>query len=383
MVPGLVDAASPPPVHWSADHVAAITAAPLPAAPLFSTADFARVREDIDIWDAWPLQLADGTPARLGADGGDTLWMALAAPPHPDPDARHGVARIHLLRQRQGAWAHIGPAMPDGFSPGSREWSGSALLDPDSAAVTLYFTATGRRGEAILTFEQRLFQATATLDQAGGYRLIDWRGLRPVVVADPRHYMPSDAGTGTIGSIKAFRDPAYFRDPADGSHHLFFAASLVGSGAAFNGAIGTAAAPAGDREDWRLLPPLIGADGLNNELERPHAVFHAGLYYLFWSTQAHVFAPGGPAGPTGLYGMASPRLAGGWRPLNGTGLVFANPADAPKQAYSWLVLPDLSVTSFVDQWGADAASVSPPRFGASFAPTLHIELDGYTARLAG
>ena len=39
-------------------------------------------------------------------------------------------------------------------------------------------------------------------------------------------------------------------------------------------------------------------------------------------------------------------------PLNGTGLVFANPDTAPKQAYSWLVLPDLQVTSFIDAWAS-------------------------------
>ncbi|HTM96970.1 MAG TPA: glycoside hydrolase family 68 protein, partial [Croceibacterium sp.] len=66
--------------------------------------------------------------------------------------------------------------------------------------------------------------------------------------------------------------------------------------------------------------------------------------------------------------------------LNGTGLVFANPPEAPAQAYSWLVLPDLSVTSFVDNWGREPAE--PRRFGASFAPALHLRLDGANAVLA-
>ena len=145
--------------------------------------------------------------------------------------------------------------------------------------------------------------------------------------------------------------------------------------------VGAAIAHGHEPLRWELLPPLISADGLNNELERPHAIYRGGLYYLFWSTQSHVIDPAGPVGPTGLYGMVSDRLDGGWKPLNGSALVFANPPEAPAQAYSWLVLPDLSVASFVDDWGL-AGRGRPRRFGASFAPELRLELDGADARLA-
>ena len=106
-----------------------------------------------------------------------------------------------------------------------------------------------------------------------------------------------------------------------------------------------------------------------------------GLYYLFWSTQRHVFNPDGPTGPTGLYGMVSDRIDGGWRPLNGTGLVFANPDAAPKQAYSWLVLPDLQVISFIDAWGSDGSDANARRFGATFAPMLRLQVQGDAAGL--
>ena len=117
-------------------------------------------------------------------------------------------------------------------------------------------------------------------------------------------------------------------------------------------------APPDCPDGWRLMPPVLSADGLNNELERPHVVKHGQLHYLFWSTQRHVFNPEGLVGPTGLYGMVSERLGGGWRALNGSGLVFSNPAEAPAQAYSWLVLPDHSVASFVDHWGAVRIAIS-------------------------
>ncbi|OYY89927.1 MAG: glycoside hydrolase 68 family protein [Sphingomonas sp. 28-66-16] len=350
-------------------------------APLICSEHVVRVSPDLDIWDAWPIQDADGTPAML--EGGTVLWMALGAPQFLDPDERHGHARIHLLARSAAGWTHLGPALADGFSPGSREWSGSALLARDRSTLVLFFTATGRRGETTPSFEQRLFRAEATLERDDtAYRLIDWRGLREIIVREPAFYMASDAGSGAVGTIKAYRDPAYFRDPVHGTHHIFFAASLAGSSSAFNGAVGSAVALDDSLEHWAIQPPVIAADTLNNELERPHAIFHQGHYYLFWSTQRHVFNPHGMIGPTGLYGMVSERLGGGWRPLNGTGLVFANPAEAPKQAYSWLVMPDLQVASFVDAWGSDGADANVRRFGATFAPMLRLRLDGDTAGLA-
>ena len=355
---------------WTPEHIRALATVRHDSAPLIGDADVVRIAPDLDIWDAWPVQDADGTPSELA--GGTTLWMALGSPRFADPDERHGHARIHLILRDATGWHPLGPAMPDGFAPGSREWSGSALLAADRRALTLFFTATGRRGEGTLTFEQRLFRADATLD--GAYRLTDWRNLDEFVVRDPAHYMASDAGSGAVGTIKAFRDPAYFCDPRDGRHHVFFAASLAGSASAFNGAVGWATARDDALEQWDIRPPLISADMLNNELERPHVIFHQGLYYLFWSTQRHVFNPDGPTGPTGLYGMVSDRVDGGWRPLNGTGLVFANPDAAPKQAYSWLVLPDLQVTSFIDAWGSDGSDANARRFGATFARMLRLRL---------
>ena len=136
---------------------------------------------------------------------------------------------------------------------------------------------------------------------------------------------------------------------------------------------------------WTLCPPPITADGLNNELERPHIVHHAGRYYCFWSTQQKVFAQPGPAGPNGLYGMVAEAMAGPWLPLNGTGLVFANPAEAPIQAYSWQVLHDLSVISFVDRPGLAQEPVDPGlarrHFGGTPAQPVQLALDGPNARL--
>jgi levansucrase len=364
---------------WTAEQVRRIAAQRGHTAPLIRAGDFARISPEIDLWDAWPVQEKAGNPARL--EDGATLWMALCAPHSEDPDERHGLARIHLFQHDAHGFSHLGPVFPEGFTPGSREWSGSAVLGADGRSLAIYFTAAGVKGEAEQSYTQRLFSARAMLEGANGnYRFGNWHQLEEFVCRDPAWYMATDGGAGSVGTIKAFRDPAFFHDPRSGLHYVFFAASQAGSHSAYNGVIGAAVSAGSEPGDWQVQEPLLSANGLNNELERPHVVLHGGLYYLFWSTQAHVFDPAGPIGPTGLYGMVSDRIERGWQPLNGTGLVFANPPEAPAQAYSWLVLPDLSVISFVDNWGQSADAL-PRRFGASFAPRLRLRLDRSEAML--
>ncbi len=254
------------------------------------------------------------------------------------------------------------------------------MVDAAHRRLTLYFTAAGAAGEAATGFGQRLFVTQATLDEASA---VPGAWSPPVEIVAPAAPYESDmAGGGALGTIKAFRDPYFFRDPADGRDYLLFTASLAASTSAWNGCVGLAER---DGAGWRLASPLIAADGVNNELERPHVVVHAGRTYCFWSTQAKVFAPG-LAAPTGLYGMVAEAFAEPWRPLNGTGLVVANPVAAPHQAYSWLVLSDLRVLSFADMVGAAAAPVDPAaarrHFGGTPAPALRLRLDGDRAVLA-
>jgi levansucrase len=341
----------------------------------------------IDLWDMWPVQLVDGLTARFD---GAILWMVLSAPRLPDPDLRHGIARIRLVLERNGDWIDCGPAMPADRCPGSREWAGSALYDSHSGRVTLFFTAAGHRGEAVPTFAQRLFQASGTLSvTATGASIDQWTPPHESIVADGIDYVVVDQAQGVPGFIKGFRDPAHFRDPADGRDYLLFTASIAGSASAWNGAIGVARARGPGHSDWELLPPLVSADGLNNELERPHIVAREELYYLFWSTQRRVFAPDGPNGPNGLYGMVANHVLGPYRPLNGSGLVAANPVEAPYQTYSWWVTGELDVAAFIEMPGlmVDPA-LSPPdvrraHFGGTPAPRFRIALEGDRAWVVG
>lgn len=373
---------SPVTLKWTAQSLSLLASQAISRAPVLVAGDVRRLSADLDVWDAWPMACARGMPVRWR---GGELWFALAAPAFADPEERHGAARIHHFHRVEGEFFHLGQTFPEGFTPGSREWSGSALYENDE--LTLYFTAAGEYGEAELTFWQRIFASTTRLVEGEeGPAFADWsEPVEQVIPADVFYLSQHDA-SGQLGEIKAFRDPAPWRGMA-GEDYLLFTGSSARHLAQHNGVIGCSRRGPADPEggEFEKLPPLVDASGVNNELERPHIVAHDGLLYLFWSTQAKVFAPGLVA-PTGLYGAVAERLQGPWRLLNGHGLVFANPETEPFQAYSWWVLPDLSVTSFVDYWGVDDAQAQAKpagrgHFGGTFAPFLHLRLEGEVAAL--
>ncbi len=325
----------------------------------------------------WPLQLPDGSIAKV--DGG-SLWMALAAPDRSDPGLRHFEARIRLLHLQNSQWRDLGWALPNAEYAFEREWAGTALLKGQT--VSLFFTAAGRADQPG-GYQQRLFEAHGTLQPDG--HIANWSEPRESVVNSGDHYDLADQQEGEPGKITAFRDPAYFCDPADGQEYLLFTASLAGSKSEYNGAVGIARRSGED--GWELLPPLLHADGVNNELERAHMVARDGRYYLFWVTQAGTFDPAGPVGPTGLYGMVSNQLFGDYEPINGSGLILANPREEPSQTYSWHVTRELLVSSFVDHWGlkgrslANDPQLAAESFGGTPAPFVRLVLDGNRASL--
>ena len=157
---------------------------------------------------------------------GETRTQAIA-----DPGQRHFHARIRLMRLQDGVWSDLGNTLPPAVSPGHAEWAGSCLLHDDGSTVTLFFTAAGSAARAG-GYEQELWAASALAGT--GSLPTGWSQPVPLVRGYAPHYMPADAHEGEAGKIKAFRDPAYFRDPADGSEYLAFTASLAGSPSAFN-----------------------------------------------------------------------------------------------------------------------------------------------------
>ena len=349
------------------------------AIALITAEDAKPILPALDLWDSWPLAHEDGSTATVA---GRQYWFFLSAPRFEDPGQRHNAARIRLASLGADGWRDHGDCLPEELSPGSREWAGSAVLHDDGTSLTLFFTAAGRRGQGH-SFEQRLFAARGRLGRDGPG---DWRDCEEVVRPDGQHYFIANEGEGTPGMIKAFRDPAWFRDPATGQCHLLFTASAGWDDAAFNGVIGIATL-AGDQA-WQLGEPLIEAVGVNNELERPHVVVRDGHYYLLWSTQRRTFDPAVPGGPNGLYAMVADQLRGPYQPVNGSGLIAGNPAEEPTQGYSWWVTGEGEVWSFIDHWGMKGRSFEQhPRllrdqFGGTPAPTFRLAFAGDRVTIA-
>lgn len=362
---------------WKAHQVAQIADQAVATMPLIDANLATRLFDDLVLWDMWPLQTPTGHIADINAG---VLWMALSAPYCGDPARRHFEAKIRLLRFADNQWSDLGPVLPDFDVPYEREWAGTALLD--DGRVSLFFTGAGLK-DTPGGYQQRLFEAHAQLKDDG--QITGWSVPRESLVNTGELYACADQQDGEPGKITAFRDPSYFRDPADGAEYLVFSASLKDSTSHYRGAIGIAKKQT--HGAWKLLPHLLHANGVNNELERAHVVFKDGHYYLFWVTQTFTFNPDGPVGPAGLYGMVAGDLRGLYRPLNGTGLVLANPKQEPYQIYSWHVTADLLVSSFIDHWGTkgeglrDNPALAARSFSGTPAPFVYLFLDGDIASL--
>lgn len=355
---------------WTLEHLRQIAFDRIDRVPAIASASSGNLDSGRVYWDMWPVQDESG---HIASPKGRELWMALTAPDRGNPNLRHFEAKIRLLERLDGTWIDRGNVLPNFDVDYEREWAGSAVAKGDD--ITLYFTAAGTH-ERSGGYQQRLFEAHGKIGEDG--LPCDWQPPVPSITAISADYMAADAHDGEAGKIKAFRDPAYFRDPADGSEYLIFTASLADSTSDFNGAVGIARK---GEAGWELLPPLVHADGVNNELERAHVVFHHGRYYVFWVTQGITFAPDAPDAPNGLYGMVSDRLLGDYRPLNGSGLVLANPDDEPVQSYSWFVSAELVASSFVDFFGLNGRALpsDPVKakafFGGVPAPLLQLAID--------
>lgn len=374
--------------RWQGQQISQIDPHAIPCPPVFGASDIVHIDPAMTLWDIWPVQYDNGDLARVA---GGSLWVMLSAPRHPDPDLRHNQARMRLLLRTKETWTDCGNLLPDGFSPGSREWSGSTRLNPETGAVTLWFTVAGRRGEGQIDFEQRLFHARGHLDLSGLTPTVTgWHDLTQSVVNTGAFYADLATTQGNQGQIKGFRDPYWFRDPKDGQGYILFTGSRAShaSQSNYDGVIGIASANDADGvKTFTLQVPLIDAYGLASEMERPHIFVQNGLYYLFWSTQSHIFDASGPIGPTGLYGMVAPSLWGPYEPLNGSTLVLANPPQESRQAYAWQVVPTGEIVSFVDYWGLKGrdptldVSAKQAQFGGCIAPSTKIVLSGATTRI--
>jgi levansucrase len=368
--------------------------------------DFPVMSNQVWVWDTWPLTNVNTEPISYR---GWNVIFSLVAPRNIGFTQRHQVATIGYFYSRDAkSWEYGGEVFPGGRTEalGTRQWAGSAVLTGDE--VNLFYTASGRREglpfeEALNDpnwlfgdTEQRLAHASARIraDEDGvWFAGRSFRNSRIIGEADGRMYQTVGQSRGAP-IIYAFRDPFVFRDPESGEIYLAFEGNTAGRTGThrcgereigpvppghqvpadanlYTGNIGLARATRANLRRWELLPPLIKADCVNQQLERPHFVFHEGNYYLFTISHTGTFAPG-LTGPDGVYGFLGPSLRSDYKPLNASALVLGNPPEAPFMQYSEYVMPNWLVEAFID----NVPTPSGIREGGTLAPTLRLEVDG-------
>lgn len=353
--------------------------------------------EDLWIWDTWPLLDEDGSVSVIN---GWKIIFALSTPKTVLPGKRHDIARIFYFYSRDGLnWIQGRQLFPEGHSLGSREWAGSAMHS--NGQVYIFYTASGRKNETQLTFEQRIVMTAAFIRTTfNGVYFTDWKPHKVILEPDGILYQNQEQGLQPGNIPYTFRDPWFFRDKKDGNAYLLFEANTPGTAQqrkcepvearAFSGAVGLAVATNPNLTQWKFLPHIFNADCVNQELERPHFVFKDNLYYLFINTHVSKFAPG-VTGPDGLYGFVSNSLTGNYTPLNLGGLVTANPISDAFQAYSWVVLQNGTIISFINFFhlsglteadiGSKPESFQFSHFGGTLAPALQININGNSTKL--
>ena len=228
-----------------------------------------------------------------------------------------------------------------------------------------------------------------------GVTFTDWSDHTIIAEADGDLYQTLEQSqAGPI--IYAFRDPWVFRNPSDGQIYMLFEGNTAGetvtcdqtdagvgdpgdygySGSSsvateakyYNGNIGLARST-GPMDHFELLAPIMEANCVNQQLERPHLTFRGKNVYLWTITHKFTFVPSlQEVGADGLIGWVGSSIRSDYEPLNGTGLVLANPPSNNTQAYSWYVMPGMFLESFIDNVQGD--------YVGSLAPTVKLSVTG-------
>ncbi len=355
--------------------------------------DFPVISDKVWQWDTWPLTKLDTKTATYK---GWHVIFALTAPRSVPFGDRHWYAKIGYYYSRDAkSWKYGGDLFQPGTAFGSRQWAGSAALVGDK--VYSFYTASGRDNGGVDPNDplQRLAMASGRIHADKTHVWFDeFRNHRIIAEPDGKMYQTmAQSQSGPI--IYAFRDPFVFRDPRDRKIHILFEGNTGGAAGSYRcterdigdvpsghevpedskyytGNIGLATADSDSMGNWRLQPPLLSANCVNQQTERPHLVVRNGKYYLFTISHKFTFAPG-LSGWDGLYGFVGPSLRSDYKPLNASALVLGNPEDAPTQQYSHYVMPNGLVESFID---TVPTANGGTRFGGTLARTLVLSLKG-------
>lgn len=381
---------------------------------------------DLDVWDSWPLQNADGTVADYN---GYNIVFALAGDPKDSNDTS-----IYLFYQKIGdtsidSWKNAGRVFKDSDKFDSndpilkyqtQEWSGSATLTKDGK-VRLFYTdfsgapedgGTGAGKQTLTTAQVNLSQLDAdtlkidgvedhksvfdggdgTIYQnvqqfidEGAYSSGDNHTLRdPHYVEDNGHkYLVFEANTGTEDGYQG--EESLYNKAYYGGSDVFFQSEkdklLAGTNkekaSLANGVLGIIEL----NDDYTLkkvMKPLIASNTVTDEIERANVFKMNDKWYLFTDSRGSKMTIDG-IGNNDVYmlGYVSDSLTGPFKPLNNSGLVLRmglDPADVTF-TYSHFAVPQANgnnvvITSYMTNRGYYTDH------HATFAPSFLLNVEG-------
>lgn len=248
-----------------------------------------------------------------------------------DPDQRdkHATSIGHAVSNDLEHWKEAPTALiPE---PTNTAWDDYALWSGSVAEKDglyyLYYTGKNSAPEHANT--QKICLATS-MD------LITWNkhSQNPILEVDERYYDASNL-LFKGGIAGAWRDPFVFKDPHSEKRFMTISArdkKLTGQHDAC-----VALAITDDMVHFDVLPPLF-SPGVYDEIEVTRVIYHNEYYYLFFTTHISSYKPSFAkkfGAYEGLHCYYSKDLYGGYKPVNGTGVVF----DKGRDVYDIRVLP--------------------------------------------
>lgn len=393
--------------------------------------------EQVWVWDSWPLTDEHGNQYAVN---GQEIIFSLVADRSLGFDDRHVFAKIGYFfrpagvpadeRPENGGWTYGGLVFDEGVTgqifedqsfSHQTQWSGSARVFK-GGEIKLFFTDVAfyrdAAGKDVKPYDPRIALSVGKVHaNKNGVKLTGFDEVTDLLKADGTYYQ-----TGEQNPFFNFRDPFTFEDPAHpGETYMVFegntamqresaqcteadlgyrpgdpfaetAEEVNASAATLNiGNIGLAKATNDDLTEWEFLPPILSANCVTDQTERPQFIFKDGKAYLFTISHRSTFAEG-LDGPEGVYGFVGDGIRSDFQPLNsGSGLALGNPTNlnfaggqpfAPDynqhpghfQAYSHYVMPGGLVQSFIDTIGTHDDFVR----GGTLAPTVKIDIAGDT-----
>lgn len=376
--------------NWPIDALKGFTYTPSNTQPIVSPRSQSIRAGDWIVRDPFAIKNMDGSLAKIKG------WYVMAGLATPRNDTIGTLREFSYIISRDGVnWIEGGTLLSTGTPGGLGDqlFSGDMVYDRAKNLLRVFYTPV--QGSNPSEYVQspsgknmRQEIAVATFRPVGnrsGLRFIDFQQYGIKLRPDGQWYAtPEKANTET--EVYGFRDPFFFRDPKSGKSYLIFCANWgsdqsVGVGSTGDqkfpdagphnvdptlprndAVVGIAVATDNTLTNWKLLPPIFGAIGVNEQLELPHVIYQNNRYYMFTASHDRTFIGDLKYQyPEALYGFVADSLNGPWRPLNGNGLVIANPQQDALQNYGWKAISigrkRVEVVSFINK--GNSGTISP------------------------